>query len=293
MSQKLSGFITTYTNVTNWDTQLHLSPVQLEQKKSTEWGKVELDASAKIVELFGKSSSVQYANEQHMHSSAMFHILSEKLFRSEDDKSYYVYQIGSIHNMHGVVSTMKTLPLAISNGTSQFHLALDMIQPLSLHEFYQKVVKNNASRSSFMLSPKYYFNPQLNLLRKLPGKTIDFVTGKLEDDGIIVDDEIEFDEEEETDEEEEGEETDQDGDSNGGSGDDDDDGLEEAKSEAQSEGKNSSKTVTTFTTTSTTMTTALSASTSSGGKVSKKKRTPLATSTSTEKVVLESTGSGW
>jgi len=293
MSQKLAGYITVYTNAQDNDTQLHLSSIQLEQKKSTEWTKVEVESMNKIAEMFGKSSSVKYANDKQMHCTAMFHILSDKLFRNENDNSYFVFQLGSIHNMHGIVSTMKELPVATSDGTSEFQLSVERLKPLNVHEFYQKVVKNNASRSSFMLAPRYYFNPQLNLLRKLPGKTIDFVSGSLEDEGIDVTDGMEFEDDDGTDED------DYDSDDQVSDKDDDDeDGAESDSVENISpKSGNSSNTTTTLTTTTTTLTTALSASTSSESVPKKRLRkgalTNSTASTEKEKVVLETLGTGW
>jgi len=84
----------------------------------------------------------------------------------------------------------------------------------------------------------------------------------------------------------------------GGEDDDGDSGVEDDGSEGADSGIVSdgekSKVVTTLTSTMTTLTTALSTSTSSGGKVSKKKRTPLSVSAAPEEAVtLETTGSGW
>jgi hypothetical protein len=212
MTRKLEGFITTSTQFQSGDRQLFLSSCQLEQKRSTEWTKVEAESAKNLAELFGLSRNVSYAKEKNMHCTAMFHILSEKIFRNEADASYYVYQLGSIHNMHGIVSTESTLPVAISNGTSEFHLEVQMLSPLSIAEYYNKVVINNVARSVFMLAPKYFFNSQLNMLRKLPGKTIDFTTGELEDDGIDVSSEPWFQDEETYDdtEDSEGEEQEED-----------------------------------------------------------------------------------
>jgi hypothetical protein len=80
MTRKLEGFITTSTQFQPGDKQLFLSSCQLEQKRSTEWTKVEAESAKNLAELFGLSRNVSYAKEKNMHCTAMFHILSEKNF---------------------------------------------------------------------------------------------------------------------------------------------------------------------------------------------------------------------
>jgi hypothetical protein len=217
MSRKLEGYCTTSSNVNSGDHVLTLNANPMESKKESEWSKVDYESELQIADTFGPSKDIENANKVKIQHTSAFHILSEKVFCKEKT-GYYVYQLGSIHNMYGYVSTLPSLPVASSSGKSLWDLELKLLDPLSCATFFARVVSNNIARSVFMLNPKYYFNPVLNLLRRLPGKTIDFTSGKLDDDGINVSDDLHF---EEGDAEEFGSDDDDD-DSDDGSSDGDD-----------------------------------------------------------------------
>jgi len=220
MSRKLEGYFTTSSNVNSGDHVLTLNANPMESKKESEWSKVDYESEQQIADVFGPSKDIDNANKVKVQHTSAFHILSEKIFRKEK-VGYYVYQLGSIHNMYGYVSTLPSLPLASSSGKSLWDLEIKMIDPLSCSAFYTRVVSNNIARSVFMLNPKFYFNPVLNLLRRLPGKTIDFTSGKLDDDGINVSDDLHFEEgvDEEPDSEDD---VDEDSDDDDGGSDDED-----------------------------------------------------------------------
>jgi len=92
-----------------------------------------------------------------------------------------VYTLGSAHNMYGVVSTFTTaFPFGMSDGSAYFHLGQKMDPPVqNATMFAKKVCQHNIARSSFFLSGMYYFNPRLNLLRRIKNRIVDFETGKV------------------------------------------------------------------------------------------------------------------
>jgi len=189
MSQKLAGHITSSTVLMEGDSVLILSAVAAESAKATEWSKIDTKIGNKIVELFDSKGVDQVG------FTMLTHVISERYFKTideavSDDIQTYVYNLGSIHNMYGVVSTFDNLSVASCNGEHAFSFEVDEKKPLTVTEFYNHVVNHNLARSGFMLNPRFYFNKNLNFLRKLPGKTISFVDGSVDDGGIDIETDV-------------------------------------------------------------------------------------------------------
>jgi hypothetical protein len=128
---------------------------------------------------------LQECIEHNVHYVTMKHIQSELLFvnrkETEPIDGYYISSLGSIHNMYCVVSTMPEVPVFVCNGTSEWSYELGTTDPiLTPTDFYRKVKEDNMKRSGFFLSAGYSFNPKLNVLRHMHGKTVDFETGNVE-----------------------------------------------------------------------------------------------------------------
>jgi hypothetical protein len=83
------------------------------------------------------------------------------------------YTFGSVHNMRGYLSNAE-VTVAISDGSSEWHLGWSRLVPVKEEEFYRAVVSHNGHRTGYFLCPKYYFNPKMNFLRHIKGKTVDF-----------------------------------------------------------------------------------------------------------------------
>lgn len=153
---------------------------------ATEWAKVDRQCQESFADLL---SPYQYLEErQKVKITFMIysHVLTRTVFppfNSADDKrdpsfnTFFVFTLGSAHNMMALMSTSVDVHFAASEGESPYQLSLAKGNPLTETTFFDMVCEHNARRSSFFLSPQYYFNAKLNLLRHIPGKTIDFVTG--------------------------------------------------------------------------------------------------------------------
>jgi hypothetical protein len=169
---------------------LILSNTTYSSVKAVEWVKVDKEVMDKIRVLMPRKSTQR--KELDVQYTVMTHIMSEELFDtkimsdSQSKPEYFVYGLGSIHNMYGIVSTMDQLPLAKSDGSTMWNLSLDLKKPIDKSTFFKAVGQHNLGRSGFMLYPKYFFNPNLNFLRRLNNKTINFETGQLEEFGVDV-----------------------------------------------------------------------------------------------------------
>jgi hypothetical protein len=185
----LEGYFTTSTTWSQGDRVLILSKSVQESSKEKEWSKVDVSSLARVKSLMGDYADMEKAERNDVHVTIMMHIMSDQLFRRHDptqnrNVGWYIYNLGSIHNMYGILSTRSKLPLGSSDGTKLFQFATKMADPLTIQKFGLLVVQHNIARSGFMIYGQYYFNPLLNLLRHLPGKRINFVEGTLDDIGI-------------------------------------------------------------------------------------------------------------
>jgi hypothetical protein len=174
---------------------LILSSMAINTVKATEWNKVELEMKNKLEGLFVRNAENRAAN--NVEYTVMLPIMSEELFKKTNPNSseevttgYYVYGLGSLHSLNGIVSTMPQLPLGKSDGSDMWNLSVEMKNPLTYTIFLKNVVMHNLARSGFMIYPKFYFNPNLNFIRKLDGKTLNFETGEVEDIGIDLENNI-------------------------------------------------------------------------------------------------------
>jgi len=186
-----SSRFTTSEKVIKGDRVLILTNVAPVSTKKGSWSFTDNTVKANLETMMG--TTVEGADESGIHITLLMPIQSETIFRTQPNDTvkekptgFFVYALGSLHNMHGVVSTEAFLPVATSDGTSLYQLALKKKVPLKIKEFYDRVVANNLGRSLFYLAPKYYFSPELNVLRRLPGKTFDWLELKLESDGIDI-----------------------------------------------------------------------------------------------------------
>jgi len=75
--------------------------------------------------------------------------------------------------MRGYLSNAE-VTVAVSDGSSEWHLGWSRLVPVKEEEFYRAVVSHNGHRTGYFLCPKYYFNPKMNFLRHIKGKTVDF-----------------------------------------------------------------------------------------------------------------------
>jgi len=187
MASKLEGNITTSTV---WDTGyriLFLVSKPIETATGTEWAKVDARTRAQIQEWFGKCADFSYCEKLNIHVTAQMHVLSDELFKAPTSSPLYkkkVFTLGSAHNMVAIVSTLDTLPVGISDGSDAYHFALQQVVPLTLLQYCTRVMQHNGMRSGFHLFGNFNFNPMLNFIRWIPGKTINFTTGTIEDHGI-------------------------------------------------------------------------------------------------------------
>jgi len=75
-----------------------------------------------------------------------------------------VYALGSVHSLHAFVSTVP-LYVASVKGYEAYQLEIVPLEPLTKQKFLDAFVFSNRSRNSFFLSPKYNYNPLLNVVR--------------------------------------------------------------------------------------------------------------------------------
>lgn len=170
------------TTQTVWRGKYHLiyfPNIPLEMPKASEWAKLETQQELGIASMLGENFDAARRGDVHIHMYT--HIFTAKFF-----ELFSVHTLGSAHNMMGVLSTWKDFPFASSNSVEDFwHFEILKLSAITLEAFITRVYAHNASRSSFFLCGKYYFNARLNLLRHLPGKSVDYVTGVMEDIGGI------------------------------------------------------------------------------------------------------------
>jgi len=89
--------------------------------------------------------------------------------------------------MMGLLSTDPQFMFAQNEGQDPWVITSVQGVPLKMEEFVVRIMKHNAARCAYFLNGQYFFNPKLNLLRHVQGKTLDFVMGALDDvKGIAV-----------------------------------------------------------------------------------------------------------
>jgi hypothetical protein len=186
MSTKMAGFITHSNSLQKGDHALYFSTSPALSGKIDKWALVDEESKSRTKWMM-HGLTVEEAVKEGVHVTAFCHVQSETQFYSEANKTgYYVYGLGSIHNQYMVLSTLPELPLGASDGSSQWHFSTVVKLPYDVKKYYANVTAHNMGRSLFFLSPKFYFSPELNLIRRIPGKSYDWVNGQIEDLGIDI-----------------------------------------------------------------------------------------------------------
>jgi hypothetical protein len=139
--------------------------------KGSEWSKTD----AKMQKLL--DAYFPPKQEDQGHTVVCTLLLSKVFFQS---KKCAVFTFGSNHNMLGYLSN-KPLVVASASGQTQFEIVPVELKPLDPLQFLQKVCAHNGHRTGYFLNPQYYFNPQMNFLRHIPGKTMNFDRLEVED----------------------------------------------------------------------------------------------------------------
>jgi hypothetical protein len=166
------------------DHVIYLDPIPFATPKYTEWAKMDLSAEKRMSDLFYPIIS----RNSKTAVSAVMHVFSSKFFEKValgpkvGEMKLNVFTFGSVHNMLAIVSNRDKLALGSSDGTSHDNLAVTLKEPVEERSFLKLVVDHNIWRSGFMLYGGYYFNPNMNLVRNIPGKTINFVLGTVNTD---------------------------------------------------------------------------------------------------------------
>jgi len=184
ISQQIPAVVTSQATWTGPFHLLYFPNLSLEVPKISEWAKIEQAQLGSLTSLLGVNIDKNHRKGTHVHVYTQ--IYSPRMF-----DLFAVYTVGSAHNMMGLMSTLDSFDFAKSEG-GVWDLGVDNVAKITQKEFVSRVMLHNAARSSFFLNGKYYFNPRLNLLRHIEGKTVDFVTGYLEDI-IGIDVEVEKD----------------------------------------------------------------------------------------------------
>jgi len=144
--------------------------------KSSEWSKT--DEKMKVfLESYYPPSANQKEKEEKPHTIVAVLLLSEVFFRS---KECNVYCFGSVHNMLGYLSNQPVV-VASCAGNTEFEIATAELTRMDAPAFLQKVCLHNGHRTGYFLNPQYFFNPQMNFLRHIPGKTLDLEKGTVID----------------------------------------------------------------------------------------------------------------
>jgi len=66
-------------------------------------------------------------------------------------------------------------------GNTEFEITTTELTRMDAPAFLQKVCLHNGHRTGYFLNPQYFFNPQMNFLRHIPGKTFDLEKGTVLD----------------------------------------------------------------------------------------------------------------
>jgi len=144
--------------------------------KASEWEKMDAQAGIFLREKYPiVRHEGQIVENDHLIIGTL--LLSEEYFQAQNCK---VFTFGSVHNMYGYLSN-RPFYCAISSGTSEFHLDKIQLEPISAGKFKSTCCVHNGYRTGYFLEPKYFFNPKMNFLRHIKGKTINFDTVEMED----------------------------------------------------------------------------------------------------------------
>jgi len=179
ISSQMGGNVTVQTN---WKGNYHLvyfPAVPMEIPKASEWSKMDVAQEIMLAGLLQANFDAKSRTTEHIHIYS--HVFSAKVF-----ELFAVHTLGSAHNMMGLMTTYKEFPFAMNEGPDPWKLEVKKSTALDKDVFLLRTMCHNAGRSSFFLNGKYHFNPCLNLIRHLPGKTVDYVTGIMEDVGIDI-----------------------------------------------------------------------------------------------------------
>jgi hypothetical protein len=186
--EALKGNVTTSTAVQSGDLILDLSSTAAESISKDNYAKTDSTVMATLKERLPKTK-VEAASA-NIHYIVLKHIQSEQMFYSKNleqvESGYYIYSLGSVHNMHGIVSTLPQLTVASCSGVGEWEIAAEKLTPKDVTTFWKAVTDHNLGRSAFFLAGKYHFNPMLNAIRRIPGKAMDWVAGELVDNGIDI-----------------------------------------------------------------------------------------------------------
>jgi hypothetical protein len=188
MGEKLKGRCTTSTVLSSGDLVLDLSSTAAESISKDNYAKTDGTVMATLKERLPKT--LLEAQAANIHYIVMKHIQSEQIFFQKTLEGvvsgYYVYTLGSVHNMHGIISTLPKMTVASCDGTKEWAIVPQEVTPKDCTSFWKSVIDHNLGRSSFFLSGRYHFNPTLNCIRRIPGKSMDWIAGELVDNGIDV-----------------------------------------------------------------------------------------------------------
>jgi len=176
----LKGHVATYIPSTSGNHLMYFPNFAPEFSKKSEWDKVEKQSELFLKNLLGDNfdEASRKGNQVHVYSQ----VLSKVSF-----SQFTVFTIGSAHNMMGLMTSDEAFSFASCQGEKIWDVELQRVTKVTSEEFIFRTMSHNASRSTFFLNGMYYFNAKLNMLRHIPGKTMDFVIGVLDDiQGIDV-----------------------------------------------------------------------------------------------------------
>jgi hypothetical protein len=195
LTTKFANRLVNNSELRRGDTKLVLDSVPITVKSEKNWDEVDAAAELRLDEVFGKLVNPELAVELDVHVIALTHVFSDKFLKHTVIKpgqkpavrGGYLYSLGSCHNMMGFISTKQQMTFAESDGSEPWHLAPKTIAPLTYAAFLERSVDHNILRSFHPFIGRYHFTATLNLLRHLPRKIVDFTTGNIEDNGIVLD----------------------------------------------------------------------------------------------------------
>jgi len=141
--------------------------------KASEWAKTDAAMTNFLESYFPSKQSKE--EESHLIVSALLY--SEVLFKSE---KCAVYGFGAQHNMYGYLSNQPVV-VASCTGETEWEISAVKLPPKNIPDFLKTVCVHNGHRTGYFLNPQYFFNPQMNFLRHVPGKTIDLEKGTVLD----------------------------------------------------------------------------------------------------------------
>lgn len=162
-----------------------------------EWAKVDLACQKGVNAMLSPYEEKAKREKEGITFVVSTHVFTRTFFPPRDAKevrepsffNYHVFTLGSAHNMMAYLCTSPNLWFAASDGSSAYALAAVKGDEVREHDFFSRVCEHNARRSAFFLTPQFFFNAKLNLLRHIVGKTMNFVTGMVTDNfGVDITD---------------------------------------------------------------------------------------------------------